>query len=70
MERFCNSLADTFLMAVSWGGYESLQIPTCVFYQEGLPLPSLPFNFVRFYAGLEEFEFLKNGLERAMKELF
>ena len=54
MERYSNALADIFLMAVSWGGYESLQIPTCVFYNLNPDeTPPLPFTFVRYYVGLE-----------------
>ena len=66
MERFCAKLAERFLMAVSWGGYESLHLPTCVFYNNTSNYnPPLPYTFVRFYAGLESYEFLREGIEAA-----
>lgn len=70
MEAFSNALADTFLMAVSWGGYESLQVPTCVFYNlhPGEP-PPLPFTFVRYYIGLEEGDYIIESFEKALKLL-
>ncbi len=70
MERFCAKLARRFLLAVSWGGYESLHLPTCVFYNNNSNYnPPLPYTFVRFYAGLESFEFLREGIEAAAQEL-
>lgn len=69
MERFCNAIADTFLMAVSWGGYESLMMPACVWHSPNGNTTTLPVNFVRFYAGLEEADYLKAALERGMGEL-
>ena len=55
----CDSLANIFQLAVSWGGHESLQIPTCVFYDlHPDEVPRLPFSFVRYYVGLEEADFL------------
>ena len=67
MENFCNSLG-AFRMAVSWGGYESLQIPAASFYEPGTADAErkLPWNFVRFYVGLEEFHFLQSAIERAL----
>ncbi|MCH2044233.1 MAG: PLP-dependent aspartate aminotransferase family protein, partial [Saprospiraceae bacterium] len=67
MLHFCNALADVFLMAVSWGGYESLMIPTCTFYlaHPDSP-PPLPFTFVRFYIGLESADFLIQHLKKAL----
>ncbi|MEP7322585.1 MAG: PLP-dependent aspartate aminotransferase family protein [Saprospiraceae bacterium] len=56
--QFCDSL-KRFLIAVSWGGHESLIIPIITFYDiPGAPDPDLPWNLVRFYIGLEEFEVL------------
>lgn len=67
MERFCNTLT-AFRMAVSWGGYESLQIPAASFYSAGTPDSErkLPWNFVRFYVGLEDFLFLQSAIEQAL----
>lgn len=56
--QFCDSL-KRFLIAVSWGGHESLIIPIVTFYDTpGAPDPDLPWNLVRFYIGLEEFDVL------------
>lgn len=55
-----------FLFAVSWGGHESLVFPTCSLYGiEGKANPPLPFNFYRFYIGLEEPEWLIEDLKQA-----
>ena len=55
-----------FVFAVSWGGHESLIFPICSLYGvEGKSNPSLPFNFYRFYIGLEEPEWLIEDLKQA-----
>ncbi len=55
------------LFAVSWGGHESLVFPTCAVYNiEGKPNPVLPFNFYRFYIGLEDPDWLIEDLEQAL----
>ena len=70
MEQFCDALSHVFQMAVSWGGHEALQIPTCTFYNiEGKTPPPLPFTFVRYYIGLEEPEYLIKHLGHALKIL-
>jgi cystathionine beta-lyase/cystathionine gamma-synthase len=70
MEKFCDALSRIFQMAVSWGGHEALQIPTCTFYNiEGKTPPPLPFTFVRYYIGLEEPEYLIKHLDNALKIL-
>ncbi|HMX40389.1 MAG TPA: PLP-dependent aspartate aminotransferase family protein [Saprospiraceae bacterium] len=69
MEAFIHRLRR-FLMAVSWGGYESLIIPTIGFY--GIPgkaEPAAHWTFVRFYIGLEDPEWLWEDLEQAMELL-
>jgi len=69
MERFVHRLRR-FLMAVSWGGHESLLIPTVGFYGiPGKPEPTLPWTFCRFYIGLEDPEWLWEDLEQAMEVL-
>lgn len=69
MEAFIHRLRR-FLMAVSWGGHESLIIPTIGFYHiPGRPAPSGHWAFVRFYIGLEDAEWLWEDLEQAMNEL-
>lgn len=61
-ERFSNAL-QRFLMAVSWGGYESLQFPTCAF--PGGP-SGIPDDLVRLYIGLEDPAALISDLEQAL----
>jgi cystathionine beta-lyase/cystathionine gamma-synthase len=69
MEAFIHRI-ERFLMAVSWGGHESLIIPTIGFYNiPGRPNPLLPYTFCRFYIGLEDAEWLWEDLERAMEVL-
>lgn len=71
MERFCDGLSR-FLLAASWGGHESLFLPICGLYDvQGRDNPTLPWNLVRFYIGLEDPEWLiadlENGLQRIRK---
>lgn len=61
VEAFCNAL-ERFLMAVSWGGYESLVVPACI--KEGDDYPA---GFVRFYAGLEDADVLIADIEQALR---
>ncbi|MFN0214872.1 MAG: trans-sulfuration enzyme family protein [Saprospiraceae bacterium] len=69
MEAFVHRL-ERFLMAVSWGGHESLIIPTIGFYNiQGRAAPPMPWQFVRFYIGLEDPVWLWEDLERAMEAL-
>lgn len=64
VERFCDNL-KTFLIAVSWGGYESLQWPVCA-----LKGPNdLPFTMVRLYVGLENADFLIADLDQALARI-
>ncbi len=69
MEAFIHRL-KRFLMAVSWGGHESLALPSIGFYDiPGRPDSSLPWNLVRFYIGLEDPEWLMEDLAQALKVL-
>ncbi len=69
VELFCNNLR-AFSMAVSWGGHESLIIPTCSFYpKERYDSSVYPFNMIRFYIGLEEADFLIADLKQAFKKI-
>ncbi len=66
-EQFCNSL-KCFLMAVSWGGHESLIMPACSFRKRNeTNLAGLPFNMIRFYIGLEDPEMLIADLKHAFE---
>ncbi|QEC50930.1 trans-sulfuration enzyme family protein [Anseongella ginsenosidimutans] len=66
VERFCDSL-KRFLLAVSWGGHESLVMPRCL----GMPPGSTQegYNLVRFYIGLEDPEVLTEDLRQALNTL-
>ena len=61
---------DKFLFAVSWGGYESLKLPTLAFYNlpNGIN-PPLPFQLIRLYVGLESSEYLIENFEKAFTAL-
>lgn len=63
---FCETLKH-IMMAVSWGGHESLVIPKCA----GIPVPDFDGNnpehrYVRLYVGLEEPQYLVADLEQAL----
>jgi cystathionine beta-lyase len=56
-----------FLMAVSWGGHESLILPTVAFYNiPGREDSPLPWNLIRLYVGLEDPNWLIEDLEQAL----
>lgn len=68
-DTFCNSLKH-FLMACSWGGYESLIFPTSALYSsQNYGSTTQPFNLVRMYIGLEEPEVLINDIEQALGKI-
>ena len=67
--RFCESLQH-IMMAVSWGGHESLVIPKCA------GIPKDEFNgddqehrYVRLYCGLEEPDYLIADIEQAFDKM-
>ncbi|WP_414703897.1 trans-sulfuration enzyme family protein [Pontibacter sp. 13R65] len=68
VELFCNSLQH-FLMAASWGGHESLIFPIAASYASGKLKPTLPFNLVRFYVGLEDADYLIRDIEQALDKI-
>jgi cystathionine beta-lyase/cystathionine gamma-synthase len=62
--RFCESLQH-ILMAVSWGGYESLIIPGCASLRnEEFNANNPDHRIIRLYVGLEEPEYLIRDLEK------
>jgi cystathionine beta-lyase/cystathionine gamma-synthase len=68
IERFCDSL-KLFLMAVSWGGHESLVWPLAVVIRDGTAASNrtgLPWNLVRLSIGLEEPQDLIADLAQAL----
>lgn len=65
INAFVDSL-DRFLYAVSWGGYESLKMPSLAFHDiPGVPDSLIPYQTVRLYIGLEEPQYLIDNLEKA-----
>lgn len=63
VDAFCNSL-KRFLLACSWGGYESLVFPGSVLYSSMNNNKEIPYNLVRMYIGLEEADMLIEDLPR------
>ncbi len=68
VERFCDGLRR-FLIAVSWGGYESLQWPVCALKGPSGYYTDLPFTLVRLYIGLEDPDLLIADLENALARM-
>ena len=57
-----------FLFAVSWGGHESLVVPTAAFYNiPGREPPPYPPNMFRFYIGLEDPDWLIEDIAQALE---
>jgi cystathionine beta-lyase/cystathionine gamma-synthase len=55
-------------IAVSWGGHEALMLPMAALYNlPGRDNPHIPWNYVRFYVGLEEPEYLLEDLMAAIQ---
>jgi len=69
IETFCDSLQH-ILMAVSWGGYESLILPKCA----GMPPASFDLanpahRSLRLYIGLEDTDYLLTDLSRGFEAI-
>ena len=69
IEKFCESLQH-ILIAVSWGGHESLIIPRCA----GIPtadfdLKNKEHRMLRLYVGLEDADYLITDLERGFSSI-
>lgn len=68
--KFCESLQH-IMMAVSWGGHESLVIPKCAGLKPGDPIatgfdPANPeHRYIRMYVGLEDAQYLIDDLKQA-----
>jgi len=67
--RFCESLKH-IMMAVSWGGHESLVIPKC----SGIPAGDFDaanreHRYVRLYVGLEEPAYLIEDISQALEQV-
>lgn len=67
--KFCESLKG-ILMAVSWGGYESLIIPKCASLKSGEFDQANPeHRMLRLYVGLEDADYLINDLDQALQTI-
>lgn len=67
--RFCESMKH-IMMAVSWGGHESLILPKCATIEPGSFDPSNPeHRMLRLYLGLEEPDYLIADLKQAFENL-
>ncbi|MGH2648425.1 MAG: PLP-dependent transferase, partial [Ginsengibacter sp.] len=69
IENFCESLQH-ILMAVSWGGHESLIIPGCA----GLKKNEFDSNnkdhrMLRMYVGLEDADYIIEDLEKGFSKM-
>jgi cystathionine beta-lyase/cystathionine gamma-synthase len=64
--RFCETLQH-IMMAVSWGGHESLVIPKCAGLKSGEFDPAnKEHRYIRMYVGLEDAEYLIKDLDQAL----
>ncbi len=69
MIRFAEGL-QRFIIAVSWGGHESLIMPIVAFHDNpGFADSDHPWNMVRFYIGLEDPEVLLNDILQALAQI-
>jgi cystathionine beta-lyase/cystathionine gamma-synthase len=68
VERFVDAL-KRFLIATSWGGYESLAFPLCALAASKSFENPLPWNMVRFYIGIEPSDILLNDLLQALDQM-
>lgn len=67
--QFCEALKH-FLLAVSWGGHESLVMPKCAsISMEEFDKNVKEHRMVRLYCGLEDADYLIADLEQALKKL-
>lgn len=67
--RFCESL-NRFLMAVSWGGHESLILPKCAGLKDGqFDAANAEHHWIRMYVGLEEPAYLIEDLRQALDKV-
>lgn len=67
--RFCESLKH-IMMAVSWGGHESLMIPKCAGLHPGEFDAGKPeHRYVRLYTGLEDPAYLIEDLGQALEKI-
>jgi cystathionine beta-lyase/cystathionine gamma-synthase len=69
IENFCNSLQH-ILMAVSWGGYESLIIPKVAgMNASAFDATIAEHRMIRLYVGLEDAAYIINDLRQALDKM-
>ncbi len=69
IETFCNNLKH-ILMAVSWGGYESLIIPACAGISKAdFDSTNKRHVLIRIYIGLEEADYVIADLDQALAKI-
>lgn len=69
IEQFCEGL-EHIIMAVSWGGYESLIIPACASINENDFNPAeIDQRRMRMYVGLEDADYIIEDLERSFSRI-
>jgi cystathionine beta-lyase/cystathionine gamma-synthase len=69
IENFCEGLKH-ILMAVSWGGYESLIIPGCASIKAGEFDPNnKDHRILRMFVGMEDPEYIIEDLQRGFKAM-
>ncbi|MFH0895121.1 MAG: PLP-dependent aspartate aminotransferase family protein [Bacteroidota bacterium] len=69
IDVFCDSL-QRFLLACSWGGYESLVFPASVLYSSGNNnKKNIPVNLIRMYIGLEDAGLLIADISKALEKM-
>ena len=67
--EFCESLQH-FMMAVSWGGHESLILPQCASIKSSaFDSNNAEHRSIRMYVGLEEPSYLIRDLEQALDKI-
>ena len=67
--KFCESLQH-FLMAVSWGGHESLILPKCAgMWPENFDADNPEHQYIRLYTGLEDPSYLINDLKQGLESV-
>ncbi|NBB22746.1 aminotransferase class V-fold PLP-dependent enzyme [Runella sp. CRIBMP] len=69
IEKFAKTLKH-FLLAVSWGGHESLIMPKCAgLHPQEFDAQNPEHHLVRLYIGLEEVDYLIEDLKQALNSL-
>jgi cystathionine beta-lyase/cystathionine gamma-synthase len=67
--KFCESL-EHIMMAVSWGGHESLVIPKCTGLKDDeFNASKGEHRYVRMYVGLEDADYLVSDLSQALDKI-